>query len=213
MTANQKSPKYEERRAASRVRNSGSQSESAGADLRGRRAVRIAFTIFGLTLGLSCVLGVLMYRYYQPELASAQDLVIGLGYFMEQHGRFPQSEAEFAQSDFVERSVDGAIRVKARTDSIFRHETHGVEIRDLGRFRIAWGTDLTTLHPDDFGVLYNAKEEKVELLQWPSSPPSGKVYSLELMEMFAKLHELGIASKPASNPASAPASQTQDARP
>ena len=163
--------------------------------------MRTGLIVFGVTLALSCVLGVLMYYYYQPQLAAVQDLVIGLGYFMEDHGRFPNSEAEFVASDFVEHLPDGVIRINPRPSSIFRREVHRQPIATLKPYAVAWGTDLNSLKPDQTGALFDQQGNKVELLEWPASPPSGKMYTLTVMEMYAGLIERGkIASQPATQP-------------
>lgn len=170
--------------------------------------MRTGIIVFVATLALSCVLGVAMYYYYQPQLAAVQDLVIGLGYFMEEHGRFPASEAEFTASDFVEKLPNGAIRIKPRMNSVLIRNLHQQPIESLKPFQIAWGTDLNHLQPDTTGALYDAAGNKVELLIWPASPPSGKMYSLTIMEMYSRLLEQGrITTQPASKPASEPSSR------
>jgi hypothetical protein len=166
--------------------------------------VRAGLLVVAATLCVSCILGFALYRKYGPELAAAQDVVTGLIYFLESSGgRFPESEAEFRSADFVETLPSGGIRIHAPAGTRYRRTTHGVEIPSLAPFRIAWGTNLTELRFNEYGRAHDAQGRTVELVSWPSSPPSGKTYSWVLMDIAREIHERrAAASAPSAQPAS-----------
>lgn len=144
--------------------------------------MRSGFIVVGLLLAVSVVAAVALRSRYKSELVEIQDLTTGLLYFMEaNNGRFPRDLAEFAASPMIERRDDGALVIRGWPDSRYRRETHGYPIRNIERFSIAWGADLAALREAERGRVVDAEGRAVELISWPSSPPSGKQYTLMLI--------------------------------
>jgi hypothetical protein len=168
----------------------GSHPPMSSAESREQRSdkMRVGLTIVGVCLLLSVVIAWQLKQKYGPEWASAQDVFMGLTYFMETHdGRLPESEAEFLESGFVERQPDGSIKIRPPATSKFNTKVHGIPIASLAPFRIRWGLDLSSLKVDDYGNARDAEQKKVEALSWPSSPPSGKAYTLLLIDVWKKI--------------------------
>jgi hypothetical protein len=160
--------------------------------------MRGAVIVISSCLVISVVLAFFLRHKFTDELVASQDLMLGLIYFMEQHGgRLPDSEAEFRAAEFVEELPGGGVRIRAPRETRYQPRTHGYPIRDLAPFRVRWGTDLTTLTPDDYHNLRNPAGEKVQLVRWPASPPSGKGYSLILASTARDIRERAAASAPA----------------
>lgn len=150
--------------------------------------MKTGLAVVGFLILVAGVIAFGLARKYGPELTQTQDLVTGLIYFLEESGgRFPTSEAEFKAASFVEKTADG-IRILPRTQTRFRTETHGIVIRDLKPFEIAWGTDLSRIKIDDRGRLRGPAGDEVKLVSWPSSPPSGRSYSWVLMDVYEQIH-------------------------
>ena len=170
--------------------------------------MRTGLIVVGACLLGSIIIGVVLKMRYGPELASVQDVMLGLIYFMEQNdGRLPESEAEFRAAPFVEERPDGGVRISAPEQTIFQKQTHGIPIPDLSIYEIQWGTNLTKLIVDDRGKVRDENGKLVELLKWPSSPPSGKAYTLILYADSERIRNAAAAptSAPTTAPASAPA--------
>lgn len=166
------------------------------AALSRRRSLPLA-AVLGLCVVLSVVVGVRLWRQINRGLPPAQDLVTGLMYFMESHGgRFPASEEEFLASDFVEKLPDGGIRIVPRPGTRFRRTPWGVVIRDLGRYRIAWGVDLAALTIDRRGVVRDGQGNEVTLVRWPDSPRSGRSYSRLLVAVHRSLAKATTRPQP-----------------
>lgn len=137
--------------------------------------------VFGL-LAASTAIALLLYARYRHDLTATQDVVMGLIYFMEQHeGRLPASEAEFRAADYVEALPDGGIRIHAPSKTRFRRQTHGFPVADLAPFAIRWGTDLGSLEVNKRGQALDAEGRVIEVARWPSSPNSGKGYTIVLI--------------------------------
>ncbi len=158
--------------------------------------------VFGV-LAVSAAIGLFLARQYRTDLTQTQDLVLGLIYFMEQNGgRLPASQDEFLSSSVVERGDSGTFRVVAPPVTKYRPRTHGIPIADLAPFQVNWGVDLGGLTVDERGVARDAQGRKVEVLRWPSSPTSGKGYTIVLLGAYQEI----AAGSPASN-ASSPATR------
>ncbi len=156
--------------------------------------------VVGLCAVLSVVVGVRLWSQIRSGLPPTQDLVTGLIYFLEEHGgRFPASADEFLASDFVERVDERTIRIRPRPDTRFRRKPWGVPIRDLERYGIAWGADLSRLTIDERGVVRDPQGREVVLVRWPDSPRSGRSYSRLLLAVHRQLAK-AAASQPASRP-------------
>ncbi len=144
--------------------------------------------VVGLCAVLSVVVGVRLWNQIRRGLPPTQDLVTGLIYFMEAHGgRFPAGEAEFLASDFVERIDEQTIRIRPRPATRFRRKPWGVPIRDLQRYGVAWGTDLSALTIDERGRVRDRQGREVVLVRWPDSPRSGRSYSRLLVTIHRQL--------------------------
>jgi hypothetical protein len=157
--------------------------------------MKSGFLVVGLCLLASIAIGGFLAYRYRPELVAVQDLVVGLTYFMEENGgRFPASETEFRRSDFVENEPDGSLRILPRKDSHYRAETHGMAIKDLTPFQIAWGADLADLNTDNYGKAFDSNGKQVELICWPSGPKSGEGYTLILLGISQEIR--GLTSRP-----------------
>ncbi len=153
-----------------------------------RRRTRAAVVVLALCGILSVVVGVRLWRQIHRGLPPTQDLVTGLIYFMESHGgRFPADEQEFLASPFVERLPGGGIRIRPKPDTQFRRKPWGVAIRDLSRYGIAWGADLSKLTIDERGVVRNERGEEITLVRWPDSPRSARSYSRLLLAVYRRL--------------------------
>ncbi len=169
--------------------------------------MRAGFTVVILCLIASGLIGYGFYRKYKPELAQTQDVVTALIYFLEAHdGRFPASEAELRACSFVENLPGGGLRVRAPESTRYRRDPYGIPIASLEPFRIAWGTQFESLTLDEYGKARNADGRKVELVCWPSSPPSGKGYTWILLDVAQECRARAAASAPA-------AETTVDSRP
>lgn len=160
---------------------------------------------FGL-IAVSTTIALLLAGRYREDLTATQDVVLGLIYFMEQHGgRLPASEAEFRSAAFVEPLPDGAIRITPPPQTRFRRQTHGIPIRDLAPFRIRWGTELGALTLSADGKAHDAEGRTVELAAWPSSPSSGKGYTVVLLAAWQEIRSQGAAATgPSKQPLSTP---------
>jgi hypothetical protein len=164
--------------------------DDSAVSARQRRAVRNGLLVVCACLAVSTLFALALKQRYKSELLAIGDLNTGLIYFMEQNaGRFPASEAEFLASPFVERLPDGAFRVRARPDSAYRRETYGYPIRDLGRFEIQWGADLSASTLDQRGKVVDAEQRPVKLVLWPSSPNSAREYSRLLFEVSRRARQ------------------------
>lgn len=140
--------------------------------------MRGAFFVIGICLVVSVFLAWQVKRSMQTDLVGAQDLVLGLIYFMEQHdGRFPASQEEFVSSSVVRVDEAGAYHIVPPAETRYSRTVHDYPLTDLARFEIQWGADLDTLTINDRGKVLDANGREVKLLEWPASPPSGKVYS------------------------------------
>ena len=150
-----------------------------------------------MVAALLLISGVAAYwlsRRYGPELTETQDLITGLIYFMEDHdARFPASEDDFRASPFIERTSDG-IRVLPKSGTKYRRETHGILIRDLTPFKVAWGADLTSITIDDRGKARWPDGSEAALVTWPSSPPSGRAYTQMLCKIAEEMRRERSAS-------------------
>jgi len=161
-----------------------------------RRRLRAGLAVFAALLVVSGVIGWRLAARYRQDWAATQDLVLGLIYFLEEHnGRFPDSEQEFRASSVIETLGDGAIRVLPRAGTRYGDRPHGIPIRDLSPFRIAWGTDLAALRVDENGAVRDAAGRKVELIRWPSSPPSAKGYTLFLLGVSREIRQPTAAAE------------------
>jgi len=168
--------------------------------------MRSAAVVIAGCLLLAGVFALRQYHSFKTDLVATQDLVLGLLYFMEQHqGRFPASEEEFLASPFVDRASDGAIVIRAPQQTRYRRRTHGYPIRDLAPFRVRWGTDLSALRLDPRGVALDPDGKAVELVGWPGSPKSGRVYTRLLMIESQRLRgAAAMSSALASRPSGVP---------
>jgi hypothetical protein len=168
--------------------------------------MKTGLAVVAALLLISGVIGYGLFRRYKPELTQTQDLVTGLIYFMEDHtGRFPASENEFRASPFIESTADG-IRVLPKPGTKFRAETHGIVIRDLAPFKIAWGADFDRIQIDDRGKPRWPDGSEATLVVWPSSPPSAKTYAIMLLTVAEQ-----IRGVPLGNPAASPPSASSPA--
>jgi hypothetical protein len=162
--------------------------------------MKSGFLVIGVCLLLSTGLAFQQYRAFKTDLVATQDVQLGLLYFMEANdGRLPASEAEFRASPFLQTGPDGALRVVPPAKSRYIREPHGYPLRDLSRFQIAWGVDPLTLKPDEYGRLADSAGQTVELMRWPSSGDSGKVYSALLYDEAAKLRNARLLESRRSN--------------
>lgn len=153
--------------------------------------------MIGVCLVLGTVLAFSLQSTFAKDLPETQDVVIGLLYYMEEHGgQFPASEKEFLASSFVEPDPAGGFRVRPKQPTQFRQQTNGVLIRDLAPFRIAWGADLAHLRINEYGRVLDANGNPVELVRWPNSPTSAKDYSSWLVSIHRALHKLDAQPSP-----------------
>jgi hypothetical protein len=166
--------------------------------------MKSGLAVVALLLLISVVIAFGLSRRYGPELTQTQDLVTGLIYFLEDHdARFPATEDEFRASAFIEKTPDG-IRVLPKPGTRFRRETHGILIRDLKPFQIAWGAELTKITVDNRGKPRWPSGDEAALVSWPSSPPSSKAYTLMLLTVAEQLRGAPFGNPSAtSNPTSA----------
>ncbi|MBI5863668.1 MAG: hypothetical protein HZB38_03995 [Planctomycetes bacterium] len=161
--------------------------------------MKTGLAVVAAVLALSIAIAYGIKQRYGPELAQTQDLVTGLIYFLEQHaGRFPATEQEFTSSAFIEKTGDGGIRVLPQPNTRYRPKTYGIVIRDLARFKVAWGADLTQIHVDERGIGRLPDGREITLVCWPSSPPSAKEYVWLLLDIHKQTQ--AAASQPASRP-------------
>ncbi len=178
--------------------------------LQGRRTLGL-WIVLGLCLVASTIVAVGTRRQISQDLVQTQDVVTGLIYFLEEHdGRFPGSPEEFLASDFVESRADGTLVIHPRAGTRYRDQTSACPISSLDPFRIRWGTDMTSLHIDEFGKLRDDAGREVELARWPASPPSARKYSVLLAGISEKLRELAAQHAAA---ASMPAATSQESAP
>lgn len=153
--------------------------------------MRTGLIVVGVCFLLSIGIAWRLKSRYGPEWAATQDVFLGLAYFMEAHdGRMPASEEEFRLSGFVETQPDGSIRIKPPQTSRFSTTLRGIPIASLEPFKIRWGTDIGSLTIDDYGRAYDPNKNKVELLCWPSSPPSGKTYTMLLIDVWRQIKQI-----------------------
>ncbi len=146
--------------------------------------MKSGLTVVAILLLISVGLGVYLKQRYGPELSQTQDLITALSYWLEAHnGDFPPSEADFLASPFINPLDDGGFTVRPMPGSNYRRETHGIPIRDLAPFEIAWGTDLGAITIDETGKARTADDKLIELVRWPSSPPSGKGFTAFLLDI------------------------------
>ena len=146
--------------------------------------MRAGLTVVGICLVLSVVIAWQLKGRYKDELLSVQDLATGLIYYIEEHGgEFPPSEAEFLASDFIEHLPDGPVRIAGRPDSDYRRETYGYPIRDLPRFKVAWGARFEEMSLNERGRGVDGTGRVVQLVAWPSSGSSGREFSMLLYEV------------------------------
>jgi hypothetical protein len=158
--------------------------------------MKSGFIVVGILLAISVIVAVGLRNRYKSELLAVQDLTTGLLYFMEEHeGRFPASQAEFVASGFVEQAADGAIVIRGRPESSYR-QAYGYPIRDLPRFAVAWGTVMEGLTENERGRVVDSSGKLVELVKWPSSPPSGKEYSRMLLAASRAIRAKLAATQP-----------------
>lgn len=140
--------------------------------------------VVGVLLAISVGIAFMLKQHIGPEYARTQDLVTGLAYWLESHdGEFPPSKEAFLKAPFIEPKPDGGFVVRAKADSRYRRETNGIEIYDLTPFKVAWGTNLVDLTVDEGGTARGKSGQIVELVCWPSSPPSGKGYTAFLLDV------------------------------
>jgi hypothetical protein len=165
--------------------------------------MRGAVIVMSICLVGSVLLAFVVRGKLKSEFVASQDLMLGLIYYMEQSGgRLPQSEAAFRAAAFVEELPEGGVLIHAPEATRYRRETHGYPIADLGPFNVRWGTDLASLTVDEYRNLRDAGGEKVELVHWPSSPPSGKGYSIILLSTSAEIQEHLAAGASLGDPGS-----------
>lgn len=162
--------------------------------------MKSGLTVVAMLLLISAVVAFWLSRRYGPELTQTQDLITGLIYFMEDHdARFPASEEEFRASPFIEQTADG-IRVLPKSGTNFRRETHGILIRDLKPFAVAWGADLSTITVDDRGKPRWPDGSEAALVVWPSSPPSKKAYAAMLLDIARQIRAASSSRPAATHP-------------
>lgn len=167
--------------------------------------MKSGLAVVAALLLISGLIAFWLSRRYAPELTQTQDVVTALIYFLEDHeARFPATEDEFRASAFIEKTPDG-IRVLPKPNTKFRRETHGIVIRDLAPFQIAWGADLTSIQIDDRGKPRWPDGTEASLVRWPSSPPSSKAYTLMLLTFAEQIRgaPLGNPAAGATQPTSA----------
>lgn len=150
--------------------------------------MRSGLIVVGVCLLISTAIAWRLKQTYSQDLSATQDVFLGLAYFMEANdGRLPSSEEEFVQSPFVAKQPDGNMKVAPPATSKFNTKVHGVPIADLAPFKIKWGADVSNLKVDERGAARNPENEKVEVLIWPSSPSSGKSYTIMLMDVYKRI--------------------------
>lgn len=105
-------------------------------------------------------------REYRNRLFGSADLYAALVYFAEDHGgRLPESEAELRGCDFVKVCADGAWIVTRKNGSECWLEVHEWPIHDVPGFQVAWGADIQSLQPTEYGGVASAAGEEVFLLR------------------------------------------------
>ena len=114
-------------------------------------------------------------------------------------GSTRRAVADHRAASFIEKTPDG-IRVLPKAGTKFRRETHGILIRDLAPFKIAWGADLSTIKIDDRGKPRWPDGQEASLVSWPSSPPSGREYTKMLCAIAQEIRGAAPASSPATIP-------------
>ncbi len=159
--------------------------------------MRTGLMVVAGCLVASVVIAFALKSLYKEDLSATQELAVGLIYYIEASGgQFPASREAFLASPYVEQDPNGTIRVRGNPDSNYRRQTQGVPIADLEPFEIAWGADLASLEIDERGRVRDPNGRPVELIRWPSSPPSGKAYS-RLLVLVGREVRARAASRPA----------------
>jgi hypothetical protein len=140
-----------------------------------------AFALIGLP---SLILGGCRHN---ETFYSMEDVFTGLVYFLEDNGgRFPASEAEFVASQFVQRQADGSLCIIARPGSPYRPRVHGVTIRDLSAYRVAWGADLAKWHVAEDGAAVDPSGKRTLLVGHVSiAEKVARDYTRDLIEIAA----------------------------
>lgn len=171
--------------------------------------MRSGLIVFFTLLAISGFLGWRQYQLMKTELVPTQDLVIALLYYIEQtEGQFPESAADLVDAGIFQREPDGAYVVVPPEDTAYRQSVHGYPLRDLNRFQVRWGTDLSMLYIDNQAKVRDIEsDDEVILVRWPRSKPSGATYSSILVDAYRRSREAVAPEQPASatQPAAAPA--------
>lgn len=153
-------------------------------------------------------------RRYRDRLFGTGDMFAALMYYLEAHeGEFPASPDDLLSLESV--AYDGKVwRVRRCPDSGFDHligQVYEWPIRDIGRYRIRWGSDMAKLQLGADGVLREGNGNEVLLLTGGSFHPAyierDRQWSRVLYEAWRSLHE-SPQSPRAGEPASAPASES-----
>lgn len=153
--------------------------------------------VFGVTLLAGTALGVFMFVRYKQSVYPIEDLYAGLTYFVERNqGRFPASEAEFRASEFVELLPGGGIRIRPM-ESRFRVQVYGQPIADLGAFKVAWGTDLSSLVLDPEGIARDPIGHEVNLVGAGTSVGGLRQLTRQLLRTAQEVRGETSASRPA----------------
>lgn len=144
--------------------------------------MKSGLAVIGVCLVISGIMAFAMKRQMQTELVGCQDLVLGLIFYMEKHdGALPESEAAFRAEPYVVELPEGGVRIESPAETVYPSRPHGYPIPDLKVYKVAWGRALDDLEVDKYMRVCDAEGNKVELASWPSSPPSGKGYSVILL--------------------------------
>ncbi|MGE3180744.1 MAG: hypothetical protein AB7N71_03880 [Phycisphaerae bacterium] len=110
-------------------------------------AARTGILIVLVTLAVGCGLGFFSYYRYRHSVQTMEDLFTAFVYFLEEtDGRFPASASDLFNvgiaHGFIEKLPDDGFRVHPRRENQFRPHAYSVEIRNLDKLGVAWGSDL-----------------------------------------------------------------------
>lgn len=185
----------------------------AGKSPAAGRSIKGGLAVFFLCVLVGSIGGFIMVRNAQVRIQESQNLVLGLIYFMEQHGgRLPESLDEFLASPFIERKPAGgdavSVVIHPYPQSGYRKDPRPIVIDDLNNYTIDWGVDLGTLTADERGEFRDPKGATVKVFQWrrkgapalAGSSSAPKVYVAMLVDASREIRERAAASQPAAAP-------------
>lgn len=136
-----------------------------------------------------CICASLVNQYHR-NIIEEHDLIAAIVRYMERHdGEFPESEMDLLTSPTVSRNSSGRIIVHNDSDSANAGNGHEYPIENVSRFRVKWGTTLSTLMLRT-GIPRDRQNAEVFLVESPFGDKSSRAITRLLLDIGKDLKDV-----------------------